>query len=339
MRANDPSPATGRRLVAAVALTLALFGGGDALLARDKVVVSLHAEIWAADLLIGIEEGYFAAQGLDVEIVAWSSSTAMLPALAHGEVDFSTTSSLSPSYINLIQRGAPIRLVAARSMHQVGACPYVAFVARSELIDSGRLNDLASLRGLRIATARTAPSFYYWARLLERAGLTTDDVVFKNVPDDLKVEAIARDLVDVTSTIEPKVTKLVSSGDGKIWLPMAAATPDRQNTFLLFGPRLLRERDLGRRVMAAYLAGRAQFLEGKTDRNVRILAARTHMEPDEVRRICWPAQSADPRIDPAGLEDFQKWALGEGLIDAIVPFSTLVDDGFLVPAPSSSTIP
>ena len=126
---------------------------------------------------------------------------------------------------------------------------------------------------------RTAPSFYYWARLLERAGLTIDDVELKSVPDDLKVEAIARDLVDVATTIEPKVTRLVSSGDGKVWLPVAAATPDRQNTFLLFGPRLLHQRrDLGRRVMTAYLAGRAQYLEGKTDRNVRILAARTHMD-------------------------------------------------------------
>ena len=103
--------------------------------------------------------------------------------------------------------------------------------------------------------------------------------MFKSVPDDLKVEAIARDLVDVATTIEPKVTRLVSSGDGKVWLPVAAATPDRQNTFLLFGARLLHERrDLGRRVMAAYLAGRAQYLEGKTDRNVRILAARTRMD-------------------------------------------------------------
>ena len=172
---------------------------GDALSARDRVTVSLHPEIYAADLLIALDEGYFEAQDLDVEIVAWSNSTAMLPALAHGEIDFSTTSSLSPSYINLIQRGAQIRLVAARSVHQVGACPYVAFVARSELIDSGRLSDLSSLRGLRIATTRTAPSFYYWARLLERAGLTTDDVVLKSVPDDLKVEAIARDLVDVAT--------------------------------------------------------------------------------------------------------------------------------------------
>jgi ABC-type nitrate/sulfonate/bicarbonate transport system substrate-binding protein len=334
MRIHDPSSAAGRRYLVAAALTLALLGRGAAR-ARDKVVVSLHFEIYAADLVIALDEGYFEAQDLDVEVVAWSHSTAMLPALAHGEIDFSSTSSLSPSYINLIQRGAQIRLVAARSVHQVDACPYVAFVARSELIDSGRLSDFASLRGLRIATTRTAPSFYYWARLLDRAGLTPEDVVLKAVPDDLKVEAIARDLVDVATTIEPKVTRLVSSGDGKVWLPVAAATPDRQNTFLLFGPRLLQRRDLGRRVMTAYLAGRAQYLEGKTDRNVKILAARTHMTEDEVRAMCWPAQSADPHIDAAGLEDFQKWALGEGLIDAIVPYSTLVDDGFLGPAPSA----
>jgi NitT/TauT family transport system substrate-binding protein len=343
MRVHDPCSA-GRSVVAAV-FALALLAAGAAhsaeatpapptspaaLRPADRIKVSLHYEIQAADLLIALEEGYFAAQGLDVEVVRWSNSTAMLPALAHGEVDFSTTSSLSPSYINLIHRGARLRLVAARSVHAVDSCPYVAFVARSELIDGGRLRDLPSLRGLRIGTTRTAPSFYYWARLLERAGLTPGDVELKAIPDDVKVEAIARDLVDVISTLEPKITHLVDSGEGRIWLPVSAATPDRQNTFLLFGPRLLdQRRDLGRRVMAAYLAGRAQYLEGKTDRNVKILAAAMHMEPDLVRRICWPYQSADPRIDGAGLEDFQRWALAEGLIDAIVPYSTLVDDGFL----------
>jgi NitT/TauT family transport system substrate-binding protein len=337
MRFDDPCTAACRRTAAAAALALALLGAAAAD-ARDKVTVSLHYEIQAADLLIAIEEGFFARQGLDVEVVRWSNSTSMLPALARGDVDFSTTSSLSPSYINLIHRGARLRLVAARSVHAVDSCPYVAFVARSELIDGGRLGDLPSLRGLRIGTTRTAPSFYYWARLLERAGLTPEDVELKAVPDDVKIEAIARDLVDVVSTLEPKVTRLVESGEGKVWLPASAATPNRQNTFLLFGPRLLdQRRDLGRRVMAAYLAGRAQYLEGKTERNVKILAEATQLEPDVLRRICWPHQSADPRIDASGLEDFQRWATGEGLIDAVVPYTVLVDDGFLETAPSAAT--
>ena len=300
----------------------------------------VHPEITTADFLITLDGGHFAAQGLDVETVTWTNSTAMLPLLAHGKVDVSTTSSLSPSYINLIQRGAHIRLVASRAVHDASSCPYVAFMARSEILDSGRLTtDLASIRGLRIGTDRSAPSFYYWARLLDRAGLTTADVVLKNVPDDIKAEAIARDLVDVVSTLEPKISRLVASGDGKVWLPIAAATPDRQNTFLMFGPRLLdQRRDLGQRVMAAYRAGRAQYLEGKTDRNIAILAARTHMAPEELRRICWPSLSTDLHIDPAGLEDFQRWAVSEQLIDAVVPYSTLVDDSFLeTQRPSSPT--
>ena len=327
------------RIVITAALVLALVSAGAAS-AGDKVTVSLRLEMVFPELLIALEEGFFEAQGLEVQVVPWHGADAMLPALATGRLDFAPTSSLSPSYINVIQRGAPIRLVAARTVHAVGACGYVAFLARTALIESGRLEGLASLKGLRVATDRTEPSYYYWSRLLERAGLTVDDVVLKNVPDEIKVEALARDLVDVISTLEPKITRIVDSGHGKVWLPVSAATPDRQNTFLLFGDRLLHERrDLGHRVMAAYRAGLAQYLEGKTERNVEILAKRTRLDPDEVRKLCWPTVSRDGRIDPAGLADYQEWARGLGLIDAVLPYSALVDDGFLERATPASPTP
>jgi ABC-type nitrate/sulfonate/bicarbonate transport system substrate-binding protein len=83
MRLDAPPTAAGRRCFLAAAFSLALCGSATAL-ARDKLVVSFQPEIYAADLLIAVEEGYFEAQGLDVEVVAWSNSTAMLPALAHG---------------------------------------------------------------------------------------------------------------------------------------------------------------------------------------------------------------------------------------------------------------
>ena len=52
-----------------------------------------------------------------------------------------------------------------------------------------------------------------------------------------------------------------------------------------------------------------------------------------------PRAWADAGIDPAGLEDFQRWAYNEQLVDAVVPYSILVDDAFLEREPPSSTAP
>ena len=69
--------------------------------------------------------------------------------------------------------------------------------------------------------------------------------------------------------------------------------------------------------------------EGKSDRNVALVARLTHMPETDVRQLCWPQWSEDGRIDPAGLERVQKWALQQGLIERISSFSELVDDSFL----------
>ena len=45
--------------------------------------------------------------------------------------------------------------------------------------------------------------------------------------------------------------------------------------------------------------------------------------------MCWPQVSVDGYIGGRSLQEFQVWALEEGLIDAIVPREQLVDDRFL----------
>jgi ABC-type nitrate/sulfonate/bicarbonate transport system substrate-binding protein len=199
---------------------------------------------------------------------------------------------------------------------------------------------VAALRGRRVGSNRAVSSYYYWSRLLEQGGLTLADVDLRDLPSPAMGEALAKGLVDVVVSTEPNVFRIVSRGQGKLWKPVNDVLPDRQNTFLLFGRRLLDERpDLGRRVAAAMLKAAQRYVEdGRSDRNVGIVARRTRMEPDEVRQLCWPQWSRDGRVEPRGVEEFQRWALAQGLIDRPVPFSQLVDHSFL-PGSSSDGAP
>jgi len=304
--------------------------------AADRVTVSFRNEITSLDLLIALEEGYFAEQGLEVDVLTWNSSADTLPQLAQGRVDFTSSSPLNSAHINLIQRGARVRLVAARSMLAANQCGYASFVARQELLDKVRVDGVAALRGRRIGSNRAISSHYYWSSLLAQGGLTLADVDLRALPTPAMGEALVKGLVDAVVATEPNVFRMVSRGQGKLWKPVNDVLPDRQNTFLLFGRRLLDERpDLGRRVAAAMLKAARQYVEeGRSERNVAIVARRTKMDPDEVRQLCWPQWSRDGRIDPRGIDDFQRWALAQGLIDAPVPFSQLVDQTFL---PGSNT--
>lgn len=297
----------------------------------DKVVFRVTKRLSAVVAHIAIAEGFFEEEGLAIQIVPTDSSTLLIPAMARGKVDVSMTGQFDAAYINIIQRGARVRLVAARTAHTTDDCSYFSFAARSELIDSGRLTAPSSLRGLRIATDRTAGSYYYWSLLLASGGLTFDDVEIVDVPTAAKPEAMAKGLVDVVSQSEPWTSRIVSTGKARIWRPVSDVLPNHQSSFLVFGRRLLDERpDLGQRFMSAYMRAVWQYAkEGKSERNIEIVANQTRMNRDELREMCWPQPVIDAQIDDRSLQQYQEWALAEGLIDAIVPREQLVDDRFL----------
>jgi len=302
----------------------------------EKVSFATSAYLSSAVGYIAQELGFFTDAGLEVEFLRLNSSSAALPSMSQGRIDIAVTGQLGPRHFNLIHRGGRVRFVAARTVYAANGCGYAAFVARSDLLDSGRLTDPASLRGLRITTERTSSGYYQWSRLLDKAGLSMDDVELNYLPPAARIDGLAKGLIDVATATEPWTTRLVQSGHARLWFPMGYVLPDHPGTFLVYGRRLLDERrDLGRRFLAAYMrAVRLYVEEGKSQRVVEIVARHTKFDPQQLREMCWPSWSHDGRIESDTLEEYQEWALREGLIDAIVPFGELVDEGFF-PKPSS----
>lgn len=321
-------------LAAVFALCLAACGGEATKPGFEKVTFSTTLWLSAAVGHIAEERGFFEEEGLDVEFILWQRNGAALPALSQGDIDVSTTGPLNPRYFNLIQRGGAMRLVAARAVHASDDCAYAALVGRSELLASGRLDDPASLKGLRVSTERTSSNYYTWDVLLRSVGLSFDDVELVEVPSTAKPDAFAQGRLDVSTASEPWVTRLRRTGGAQVWRKVADVFPDRQSTFLIFGKRLLEERrDLGVKFVRAYQrAARVYIEEGKSERNLKTVVDRMKYDIGELREMCWPPWSRDGRIDRRTLEDYQVWALEQGLIDEIVPFEQLVDEEFLLEA-------
>jgi hypothetical protein len=86
---------------------------------------------------------------------------------------------------------------------------------------------------------------------------------------------------------------------------------------------------VGNRFMVAYLKGVRQYSQGKTDRNVELVAEFTKMTPEEVRTICWPAVRNNGQVNVDPLVDFENWAKEAGYLDAIVPADKFWDGSFV----------
>ena len=112
---------------------------------------------------IAIDKGYFAAEGLDVSIVAAGGGVA-IPAMISGSVDFSMSAAVS---ISAIMRGAALRVIFTMADRP----PYQLWATQPEI------KTLADLKGKQVGIISRGDTFEIAMRIaLRDAGLPQDFV-------------------------------------------------------------------------------------------------------------------------------------------------------------------
>jgi NitT/TauT family transport system substrate-binding protein len=282
-----------------------------------------------APFFIAEEEGYFTEQGIEIEFVEIKDFEAAFPALVQGELDI-VTGTIRTGVLNAIARGAAIKIVADKSYIDPMGCTCFSLLARSNLAETGKLDNSAQLKGRRIVFEPQGVSGYYLEKLLTPVGLTLKDVEATYLPPQVRAEALQKELVDLVLSSEPWITLTLQAGYSVIWNPAQKVIPNFQVGIILFGPTLLEGNpDAGRRFMIAYLKAVRQYNEGKTERNLEILGRYTKLDLNLLKELCWPSFRADGRINLDSLLDFQAWALEKGYINTPVTKEQLWDSRFI----------
>jgi NitT/TauT family transport system substrate-binding protein len=283
---------------------------------KDTVRVLARAHLSQAPLLIADEEGYFAEEGIELEIVSLTRSRDGLPSLVQGDLDV-ITSSVSTSYLNAIARGALVRIVADRGYLARDGCTYLALLARPELVRDGELlvPEPSSGRRLRVSVSRESHQELLAERALASVDLRLDSMELFRLSGSEEMQALAAGRLDLILAAGYPVHEVVESGRAVIWRTAQEVMPDAQHTVVLFGPSLLEDDpELGIRFMVAYLRGVRQYNEGKTPRNLDLLARRTGLDRGGLERACWIPMRDDGRIDVAGVRALQSWAVERGTL-------------------------
>ena len=226
-------------------------------MALDPVRYARHPPasslIAAAPVLVGVAEGLFEAQGIDLDVFippvhSWES-------LSAGEADCGS------AYFGFCARPAflgTMRAMAVQERHSPGH-GFTALVGRPELVNGGRLtDDPASIAGLRIGLLPNRPDDYMaWFKLLSQAGLTFDDVEIVPAPHDgpLRIEMLKNADVDVVLARGPSHRQEdIDAGLTALWKIGQEVSPDAQAQFLIGNERFLTERfDIAVRFLAGYL--------------------------------------------------------------------------------------
>jgi len=165
-----------------------------------------------APLYVAIERGYFAQQGIDVELIGTPGGLSSFAVLASGRAEV-VIGGLGASLFNAAARGLDFKVVGPVHMEK----PPVStpLVVSKKAYDNGEIRSVADLRGKKVSVNVIGSATEFWLHsALLRGGLTIDDVQvvavnFPEVPAALANGAIAAGLLG-----EPLAT--LAEGQGQI---------------------------------------------------------------------------------------------------------------------------
>jgi NitT/TauT family transport system substrate-binding protein len=292
---------------------------------RAKLRLNINQTLSYAPIMIAADEGFFTQENIDAELVSLDSNSAVTAASV-GKLDVLSVG-LRSGVFNLIRKGVPMRVVADRGHSEAGHCDADAFVAPAEMVQQIEAAG-GSLRGQRVAMLRGGVAEFITVSLLARQGLTPNDVVALQIPQGGSFGS--REEVDAVRFISEPTLSLALSKGASIIATSESVVPGHQNAILVYGKRLLHDDpELGRRFMRAYLRGVQRFNEGKSERNVAILAKYTKLSPDLIRKTCWMAIANDGRIRKESIQPFLDWALQQGYLDGPIEMSQWWNPSYL----------
>jgi NitT/TauT family transport system substrate-binding protein len=278
---------------------------------------------------IAQEEGYFAAQDLEVEFVRLPRIQELMTGLARGEVDVAA-GMLTTTVLNSIAGGARMRLVGALG-HLPSDCAFSGAVVRRELLTSGALEDPERLRRLAWDADILIPYGYWMERIIAPYGLTVEDLTIVNLPEATAVESLLAGSIDITFVTEPFLGALGARPEAAaLWRDFGEVVPGYQLSNLMFGPTLLDERpEVAERFAVAMLQAIRQYMHGKTPRNLEIVEAATGLTAEQTREACWPAARSDGLIPEGAFTGYQEWMLKQGLVEGVLQDGQFIEPRFM----------
>jgi NitT/TauT family transport system substrate-binding protein len=294
-----------------------------------KLKLAILPYLSYAPFFIAQDEGFFVEQGIQTEVIQFTHSPDAIPALARGQLDVAG-GFITVSMLNAMAQGARIKFVADKSYSDPAGCTYMGLVARRTLVETGKLADPVQLKGCRVAINEASIEGYWVEKVLKTAGLALSDIRTGDIPDAAMLSAFEKGAIDLGTPAEPWITRVLDAGHAVMWKPIQHVVPGCQFGVILFGPNLLdKSPETGKRFMAAYVKAVQQYNQGKTKRNLEILAAHTGLDPGLLTRACWPSFRADGRINPESVLDFQAWAVEKGYLDRSITPEQFWDPRFV----------
>ncbi|HLI26582.1 MAG TPA: ABC transporter substrate-binding protein [Chloroflexota bacterium] len=302
------------------------------------VSVGVLAVSAQAPFAIAEARGYFAEEGLEVELQRFDSGARMVAPLAAGQLQ-AGMGSHSAGLFNALATGIGLKIVASNQFNTAGRSPS-AIVVRRDLYDAG-FRSGPEIRGKTIAVTAFGTTVHANAgRYLEKFGIAPDEVhIVELSQPDMNV-ALANGGIDLANQSEPLVTLGAEQGILVRLHGIDEIYPDRESSVILYGQQFIDEQpEAARRLMVAYLRAVRDFEDAfrKQRDRAAVLAILTERLPirDPALWLRMYEQGTLLYINPDGRANAesiawdQEWMLRLGLVRQRVDMAQVIDHRFV----------
>lgn len=288
---------------------------------RPKVRIAFRSHFTLAPIFIAKAESLYARQGLDVELVPIDAVSSSVPALLQGQIDV-LPGPVSPSLFNAIARGGRLRIVADKGTYFRDDCPEAGLVMSPEFARRGGMPR-------RLSTAKETFNQRFDDLALRARGTTLDAVEQFHLPDAAEYNALIGGRIDMAHMGSPWLDRALAQG-AVLWRSTNELLPGNTYSVIVYGTRLLdRDPDIGRRVALANLEAMRLYNQGKTERNLAIVAGALGLPSDAFQDVCWSRMREDGQIDTTGIIAFERWAHEHGQLDTVLSAASFWDPRFV----------
>ena len=192
----------------------------------------LRYTIWVGygPLFVAAEKGFFAKEGVEVDLIQIEDHTAALAALYAGQVDALATATQDVVVFN-------------EPDEEAQACVLVLSDSQGGdgVLATNEIQTIADLKGKSVAFGHRGISQFYINVLLKEAGLSEADIDVVDLPADKAAEAFMLQEVDAAVTWEPYLTQGRSVAHGHL-LTDTSARPGLLGDCLATKPSIFNER-------------------------------------------------------------------------------------------------
>jgi len=292
-----------------------------------------------APTFLAYERGYFADEGLDVELKFFQAAQPMAVAVAGGDADFAVTA-ITGGLISLAEKGAA--KVVGGALSEEPGIDGQKILASNAAFEAG-LTLPAGLDGKTFGITQAGSSFHYMgARIAEAEGISLSYKPLQKVP--AVIGALKSGQIDAWSIVPHIAKPLAANGAAQIIGSVSDYLPDYQvTTIFTSADTAANERQKTEAFLRAFSRGAADYNAALVDRSagedeadamVRLIHRYVYSDKsfedakpgivDGAMRI-----NRDAALNMTSVIDQVEWFKYENLIKQEITVETLVDPSYV----------